>query len=120
MTTHQAAHVGHVWSFQNYPVPQSRRGTGGWNNDMNSTSRLKGADASTNALVRKAQERERKSDRELKEKHHATDRPQTGETQRAQSTYLFSWLVRGESPQLDLESLALIAGGLAILYIIFK
>jgi hypothetical protein len=87
---------------------------------MNSTSRLKGADASTNALVRKAQERERKSDRELKEKHHATDRPQTGETQRAQSTYLFSWLVRGESPQLDLESLALIAGGLAILYIIFK
>jgi hypothetical protein len=120
VVNHTAA-VAETWAFQNYPVPQSRRGKGGWNNDVNAVSRLKGADARTNDIIRKAQEKEYKTNREILDQHHAHPFQESTRYTRAQKSYLLDHLYTANTlnGKLDMTTLMWLMGGAAAIYILF-
>ena len=122
-TVHRTAPLGEMWSWQNYPVAQSAKyGKGGWNHDVIARSRIKGADGQTRDILRKAQERENWTHRQLKHHHHKTTKAEPNPNSRAQSSYLLSWIQRGidDLEAMDPQSLLVVAGGLAFLYMVFK
>lgn len=79
--------TGEIWNFTHHPQPISKSGRGGNQYDPVAKSRVLAADAQTRALVKKVQQKEDHTDRELKNELNPVIPPDKTRQSRAQASY---------------------------------